>query len=227
MAADSPPARDAILIVDFGIAGHPAHRAARPRGGRLLRDRPLRQGRRGVRQAAAERRHPFRRPRLGARGGKSARAGGGVLRRRARARHLLRADDDGRAARRPVESGHFREFGRALVDVRETSRLFDGVWSPGERHTVWMSHGDRITALPPGFSVKGTSENAPFALIENEARRYLRADVPPGGGAHAGRRKAPRQFRPQHRRPRGRLDDGAVPRRGDRTHPRRRWATGG
>ena len=35
-----------------------------------------------------------------------------------------------------------------------------------------MSHGDRITALPPGFSVKGTSENAPFALIEDEKRRF-------------------------------------------------------
>src|SRR5918998_14390 len=71
-----------------------------------------------------------------------------------------------------VESGHHREFGRALVDVREASALFDGVWSPGEHHTVWMSHGDRITELPPGFAVKGTSENAPFALIEDEARRF-------------------------------------------------------
>ena len=35
-----------------------------------------------------------------------------------------------------------------------------------------MSHGDRITALPPGFAVKGTSENAPFALIEDEKRRF-------------------------------------------------------
>ncbi len=71
-----------------------------------------------------------------------------------------------------VESGHHREFGRALVDVRGKSALFDGVWSAGDRHTVWMSHGDRITALPPGFSVKGTSENAPFALIEDEKRRF-------------------------------------------------------
>jgi GMP synthase (glutamine-hydrolysing) len=71
-----------------------------------------------------------------------------------------------------VESGHHREFGRALVEVRGKSALFDGVWNPGERHTVWMSHGDRITTLPPGFSVKGTSENAPFALIEDERRRF-------------------------------------------------------
>ena len=70
-----------------------------------------------------------------------------------------------------VESGHHREFGRALVDVRH-SALFDGIWNPGEHHTVWMSHGDRITALPPGFSVKGTSENAPFALIEDEKRSF-------------------------------------------------------
>lgn len=71
-----------------------------------------------------------------------------------------------------VESGHHREFGRALMDVKSNSALFDGIWSPGEKHTVWMSHGDRITALPPGFSVKGTSENAPFALIEDERRRF-------------------------------------------------------
>jgi GMP synthase (glutamine-hydrolysing) len=71
-----------------------------------------------------------------------------------------------------VESGHHREFGRALVEVKGTSALFDGVWKPGEKHTVWMSHGDRITALPPGFAVRGTSENAPFALIEDEARHF-------------------------------------------------------
>jgi GMP synthase (glutamine-hydrolysing) len=71
-----------------------------------------------------------------------------------------------------VESGHHREFGRALVDVKGKSALFDGIWKPGEKHTVWMSHGDRITALPPGFAVKGTSGNAPFALIEDEKRRF-------------------------------------------------------
>ena len=71
-----------------------------------------------------------------------------------------------------VESGHHREFGRALLDVRGGSALFDGIWNPGEKHTVWMSHGDRITRLPPGFKVKGTSDNAPFALIEDEKRHF-------------------------------------------------------
>ena len=71
-----------------------------------------------------------------------------------------------------VESGHHREFGRAEVSVKAPSALFKGVWSDGAKHTVWMSHGDRITQLPPGFAVKGVSENAPFAVIEDEARKF-------------------------------------------------------
>ena len=71
-----------------------------------------------------------------------------------------------------VESGHSREFGRAEVEVGATSPLIEGVWRPGERHVVWMSHGDRITKLPPGFARVGASQNAPFALIADEARRY-------------------------------------------------------
>jgi GMP synthase (glutamine-hydrolysing) len=50
--------------------------------------------------------------------------------------------------------------------------LFEGVWSDGAKHTVWMSHGDRITQLPPGFVVKGVSENAPYAAIEDEKRKF-------------------------------------------------------
>src|SRR5437667_221553 len=42
----------------------------------------------------------------------------------------------------------------------------------GERHPVWMSHGDRITKMPPGFTVAGVSANAPFAVIQDEKRRY-------------------------------------------------------
>jgi GMP synthase (glutamine-hydrolysing) len=71
-----------------------------------------------------------------------------------------------------VESGHHREFGRAEVSVNAPSALFEGVWSDGAKHTVWMSHGDRITQLPPGFVVKGVSENAPYAAIEDEKRKF-------------------------------------------------------
>src|SRR5947208_6915358 len=71
-----------------------------------------------------------------------------------------------------VEGGHHREFGRADVEVKAASRLFDSTWSMGERHPVWMSHGDRITKMPPGFVVAGVSPNAPFAVIQDEKRRY-------------------------------------------------------
>lgn len=71
-----------------------------------------------------------------------------------------------------VEGGHHREFGRADVEVKTESGLFDGIWGLGEKHQVWMSHGDRITRMPPGFTVAGTSPNAPFAIIQDEKRKY-------------------------------------------------------
>jgi GMP synthase (glutamine-hydrolysing) len=71
-----------------------------------------------------------------------------------------------------VEGGHHREFGRAEVLVTEDTPLFEGVWRKGERYPVWMSHGDRVTGLPRGFRVVGTSPNAPIAMIADEARRF-------------------------------------------------------
>src|SRR5713226_6742138 len=71
-----------------------------------------------------------------------------------------------------VEAGHHREFGRAEVLVTEESPLYEGVWRKGERYPVWMSHGDRVTRLPDGFRVVGTSTNAPIAMIADEARRF-------------------------------------------------------
>ena len=70
-----------------------------------------------------------------------------------------------------VEGGHAAEFGRADIEIREKSALFDGVWEVGQRYPVWMSHGDRVTRLPDGFTVKATSENAPFAIATDERRR--------------------------------------------------------
>ena len=65
-----------------------------------------------------------------------------------------------------------REFGRAALEATAACPLFEGVWRPGERHTVWMSHGDRVEALPRGFRVVGVSEGAPFAAIADERRRF-------------------------------------------------------
>jgi len=70
-----------------------------------------------------------------------------------------------------VEGGHAAEFGRADVTVMAPSALFDGVWEVGQSYPVWMSHGDRVTKLPDGFTVKATSENAPFAVASDEQRR--------------------------------------------------------
>jgi GMP synthase (glutamine-hydrolysing) len=71
-----------------------------------------------------------------------------------------------------VEGSEHREFGRAHVDITADCALFHGAWAPGSREQVWMSHGDRVTALPPGFAVMASSEGAPFAVIGDEARRY-------------------------------------------------------
>jgi len=72
-----------------------------------------------------------------------------------------------------VEGGHAAEFGRADVLVREHSALFEGVWEVGQSYPVWMSHGDRVTQLPEGFTVKAVSENAPFAVASDEKRRIF------------------------------------------------------
>src|ERR1700676_1074664 len=71
-----------------------------------------------------------------------------------------------------VEAGHHREFGRAEVEVTTPSPLYDGVWQVGQRYPVWMSHGDRVTRLPEGFSATGTSANAPIAMIADDKRKF-------------------------------------------------------
>jgi len=71
-----------------------------------------------------------------------------------------------------VEGGHPAEFGRAFVDVTGDCAITQGVWARGAREQVWMSHGDRITELPPGFRVVASSDGAPFALIADDSRRF-------------------------------------------------------
>jgi len=71
-----------------------------------------------------------------------------------------------------VEGGESGEFGRAFVEIDHGCTLFDGLWSEGEKHQVWMSHGDKVSALASGFEVVATSEGAPYAVIADEERRY-------------------------------------------------------
>ncbi|MBM1170786.1 glutamine-hydrolyzing GMP synthase [Microvirga arabica] len=71
-----------------------------------------------------------------------------------------------------VEGGHHSEFGRAEIEVLTESPIFQGVWQVGKKYPVWMSHGDRVTKLPEGFEVLAASENAPFAVVADEAHKF-------------------------------------------------------
>ena len=69
-----------------------------------------------------------------------------------------------------VESSDLREFGHADLVIENDETLLEGLSDNGSL-SVWMSHGDRVTELPPGFAVIGSSAHAPIAAIANEERR--------------------------------------------------------
>jgi GMP synthase (glutamine-hydrolysing) len=76
-----------------------------------------------------------------------------------------------------VATSDHREFGYAEVTATAPCRLFDGIADREDgRHRavldVWMSHGDRVEALPQGFTAVGVSANAPLAAMADEGRRY-------------------------------------------------------
>ncbi|MGK6321003.1 glutamine-hydrolyzing GMP synthase [Sphingomonas sp. DT-204] len=70
-----------------------------------------------------------------------------------------------------VVLGDSGEFGRAFIEIVDGCALFDGLWTEGETHQVWMSHGDKVTSLAPGFRPVAQSSGAPFAVIADDARR--------------------------------------------------------
>ena len=70
-----------------------------------------------------------------------------------------------------------REFGYAEVRARGHSKLLEGIQDRvnGERHgllDVWMSHGDKVIELPPGFKLIATTDACPIAGMADEARRF-------------------------------------------------------
>ena len=71
-----------------------------------------------------------------------------------------------------VEESDHREFGRAYVDVIEDCELFHGVWDVGAKEQVWMSHGDKINAIPEGFRPVATTEGSPYAAIANDEKHF-------------------------------------------------------
>jgi len=71
-----------------------------------------------------------------------------------------------------VEESDHREFGRAFVEVVEDCELFHGVWDVGAKEQVWMSHGDKIDAIPDGFRPVAVTDGSPFAAIANDEKRF-------------------------------------------------------
>ena len=71
-----------------------------------------------------------------------------------------------------VSVGDSGEFGRAFISIDDRCRLFDGLWAEGETHQVWMSHGDKVTEIAPGFRIVATSPGAPLAVIADDDRRF-------------------------------------------------------
>jgi GMP synthase (glutamine-hydrolysing) len=64
-----------------------------------------------------------------------------------------------------------REYGRARITVKPGGRLFKGIGKSGDFLQVWMSHGDHVSVLPPGFHPLARSRNTPFAAVEDPRRR--------------------------------------------------------
>ncbi len=83
-----------------------------------------------------------------------------------------------------VEAGHTREFGYAEVRARGHTALFDGLadFTTAEGHgmlKVWMSHGDKVTEMPPGFKLMASTDSCPIAGMADEARRFYAVQFHP------------------------------------------------
>src|SRR6266852_2592376 len=83
-----------------------------------------------------------------------------------------------------VERGLVREFGYAEVRVRGHSRLLEGIQDrvndEGEAFLdVWMSHGDKVTQLPPGFKLIAENPACPLAGMADESRRFYAVQFHP------------------------------------------------
>jgi GMP synthase (glutamine-hydrolysing) len=83
-----------------------------------------------------------------------------------------------------VEPGSVREFGYAEVRARGHSKLLEGiqdrVGANGEGYLeVWMSHGDKVTAMPPGFKLIASNDACPIAGMADESRRFYAVQFHP------------------------------------------------
>jgi len=68
-----------------------------------------------------------------------------------------------------VSKSDHREYGHGTLTIKKASGLFAGL---PKKLRVWNSHGDRLIKLPPGFTAIGTTENSPYAAIEDRQRHF-------------------------------------------------------
>jgi len=79
-----------------------------------------------------------------------------------------------------VERGHgTAEFGRAYVTPTALTHPILAGWFDQDREQVWMSHGDHVSDIAPGFEVYGTSPNAPFAITADPSRHFYAVQFHP------------------------------------------------
>ena len=83
-----------------------------------------------------------------------------------------------------VEAGKLREFGYAEIRARGHTKLLAGIedFRTAEGHgmlKVWMSHGDKVVEMPPGFKLMASTESCPIAGMADEARRYYAVQFHP------------------------------------------------
>lgn len=78
-----------------------------------------------------------------------------------------------------VSKSQSQEFGRASLSVSGTHPILANLWEPGAEPQVWMSHGDKVTALAPGFEVLATSPGAPYALIAHTEKPIIATQFHP------------------------------------------------
>ncbi len=70
------------------------------------------------------------------------------------------------------------EFGKAFVERKKSSDLIKG-WFVDQKEQVWMSHGDHVSKIAPGFEVFGFSPNAPYAIVGDTKRHYYAVQFHP------------------------------------------------
>ena len=81
-----------------------------------------------------------------------------------------------------VQPSENREYGDAQITVLHSQPLFQNIAQDGEHLPCWMSHGDKVLAPPPGFTIAATTDNTPIAAMMDEKRQFYGVQFHPEVG---------------------------------------------